>query len=135
MNCYSATYVVHILEPYITRRDSYCGGEIKSLAYEIITITECMLVPASCMTLTCDNGHHTHAGGRSGIIFMQEKVPVTSSYHLGQKQHKSAWWASVNVYVYTVSNRYNIVTRSHSFCDGVHACTQHVTRLEVSLSP
>ena len=54
--------------------------ETKNLAYEI---TECMLVPASCMTLTCGNGYHTRAGGGSGIIFMQEKVPVTSSYHLG----------------------------------------------------
>ena len=58
--------------------------DIKSLAYEIVTITECMLVSASCMTLTCDNGHHTHVGGGCGIIFMQEKVPVTSSYHLGK---------------------------------------------------
>ena len=92
----------------------------ESLAYEIITITECMLVPASFMTLTCDNGHHTCAGGGSGIIFMQEKVPVTSSYHTPGVEATSRW-ASVNVYVYTVSNRYNIVTRSHSFCDGVHA--------------
>ena len=54
----------------------------ESLAYEIVTIIECMLVPASCMTLVTMDITHTQ---KEGLVstFMQEKVPVTSSYHPG----------------------------------------------------
>ena len=55
--------------------------EIKSLAYEIVTITECMLVPASCMTLVTMDITRMQEEGL--VSYSCEKVPVTSSYHLG----------------------------------------------------
>ena len=56
--------------------------EIKSLAYEII-ITECMLVPASCMTLVTMDITRMQEEGLVSYSCMQENVPVTSSYYLG----------------------------------------------------
>ena len=51
------------LEPYIAMVSwarLSCGV---SVSCETITITEYMLVPASCMTLTYNNGHHTQEEG------------------------------------------------------------------------